>query len=229
LKHTHHWDPGLDPTKWYLNKGYSKASREEKKTHELGHVKKLTYMATQQNSWSDGCRTHFRVVRIHNFGERTQGHNLYWGSGLHPIMLIQLINHHTFICYTRPSFGVDSHSLHQSSKTHCSQERQNPTLPLQPSWRGRIDLALGARSELSSLASTLVYLLETLQYRWKHFTELVNLSHTKSSLQCVKCVMSHVSLGLSDLCACRYRCGGHHFSGPAEKEEPMNWLANILE
>jgi hypothetical protein len=39
-------------------------------------------------------------------------------------------------------------------------------------------------------------------------------------------VMSHVSLGLLDLCACRYRCGWHHFSGPTEKEEPMIWLAN---
>ena len=29
-------------------------------------------------------------------------------------MLIQSINHHTFLCYTKPSFGVDSHSLHQS-------------------------------------------------------------------------------------------------------------------
>lgn len=57
------------------------------------------------------------------------------------------INHHTFLCYTRPSFGVDSHSLHQSSKTHCSQKRQTQ-LPLQSPWWGRIDLALWARSEL---------------------------------------------------------------------------------
>uniref|UniRef100_A0A0A9DC52 Uncharacterized protein n=1 Tax=Arundo donax TaxID=35708 RepID=A0A0A9DC52_ARUDO len=28
--------------------------------------------------------------------------------------------------------------------------------------------------------------------------------------------MSHVSLGLSNLCACRYPCGGHHFSGPTD-------------
>jgi len=71
-------------------------------------------------------------------------------SGLHPIMLIQSINHHTFLCYTKPSIGVDNHSLHQLTGTALSKTA-NPIALAAAMMGGGYTKRWAQKSELSLL------------------------------------------------------------------------------
>ena len=170
----------------------------------------------QQNSWSGGLLGTLCVMNT-----------MVYGSNLNPNRLIQSIDQHTFLYYRKPSFEESHFSCEQQSAPII----QDTALPKPAELCGlRIDLAHLERDLISfvSTPSWLCICAITLRYMlWIHFTELVNLRNTKSSLQCAKYVMSHAGLGLPNLCACRYRCGGFHLLGPTEKEEPMNWLATI--
>jgi len=92
---------------------------------------------------------------------------------------------------------------------------------------GGYTLSWAQKSELSLLPPPL-YIWYKLFGTAKILYRACKLKPYKKKTACsVPNVMNHVILGLSNWCACHYRCGGHHFSGPTEKEEPMNWLANI--
>ena len=107
-------------------------------------------------------------------------------SSLHPIMLIQSINHHTFLCYTKPSIGVDNHSLHQSF---------TDTAPLQPPWWGDDRPCAGHKDQSWVSCHHPCISATNSSERRKYFTELVNLSHTKKK-QLAVCQMSWIMWSL---------------------------------
>jgi len=113
-------------------------------------------------------------------------------------MLIQSINHHTFLCYTKPSIGVDNHSLHQSFTDTALSKTANQIALAAAMMGGGYTLRWAQKSELSLLPPPL-YIWYKLFGTAKILYRACKLKPYKKKTACsVPNVMNHVILGLSN-------------------------------